>query len=230
MASGRIYGQFCPVSMGAEIFANKWTPIVLRELLCGSTRFSELKNGAPLMSRSLLSQRLHELEHAGIITITPLPKGRGAEYRLTEAGEALRPVVMSLGEWANEHLTTQIPDHNLDPALLMWDIHRNVDAAAFPAGRRTVIQFQLSGVVAAQRLWWLLIDHGSVELCLKRPAAENDLEVEGHVRDLTDIWLGHLSLRRAIDDGQVRFSGDAALADTMPRWFLLSPFGREQAS
>jgi DNA-binding HxlR family transcriptional regulator len=227
MTSERIYGQFCPISMGAEIFATKWTPVVLRELMCGSTRFGQLKNGAPLMSRSLLSQRLQELEHAGLITITPLAKGRGAEYRLTEAGEALRPVVMALGDWAYKHLTTEIPDHNLDPSLLMWDMHRNIDVSAFPTDGRTVIQLLISGVPAAQRLWWLLIEHGDVEICLKRPAADNDLEVEGHIRDLTDVWLGFVSLSRALAGEKVRVSGDRGLRDAMPKWFLLNHFARD---
>lgn len=226
MSSERIYGQFCPISMGAEVFATKWTPIILRELMCGSSRFGQLMSGAPLMSRSLLSQRLQELEHAGLITITPLAKGRGAEYRLTEAGEALRPVVMGLGHWAHKHLTTEIPDHNLDPSLLMWDIHRNVDVVAFPADRRTVVQFLLGGVPVAQRLWWLLIQRGEVELCFKRPGFDNDLEVEGHIRELTNIWLGYRKLAGAIADGTVRVTGEPALSKSMPRWFLLSVFGR----
>lgn len=226
MVAGHGYGQFCPVSMGAEIFANRWTPLVLRELLMGSTRFSELQKGVPLMSRSLLVQRLRELEHAGLIRIEAQANGRGAEYHLTEAGRALLPVVMALGGWAHKWLQSEISPQNLDPALLLWDIRRNVDTRALPPQERTQVQFELLGVPAAQRLSWLLIEGGEVELCYKWPGFANDLEVLAHLADLTNIWLGHLRIAAALADGRMRLAGPKKQRDAFRKWFLLSHFAR----
>lgn len=230
MVAGHGYGQFCPVSMGAEIFANRWTPLVLRELLMGSTRFSELQKGVPLMSRSLLVQRLRELEHAGLVRTEAQASGRGAEYHLTEAGQALLPVVMALGSWAHRWLQTAIPAENLDPSLLLWDIRRNVDTTAMPSQARTQVQFELLGVPAPQRLSWLLIEDGEVELCYKWPGFANDLEVLAHLGDLTSIWLGHLRLSTALADGRLRLAGPKKQRDAFRRWFLLSRFARGSAA
>lgn len=208
--------------MGAEVFATKWTPIVLRELLAGSTRFNELQKGMPLMSRTLLSQRLQALEHAGLVEKRAIEGGRGPSYHLTGAGEALRPVVVALGDWAHQWLQHEIPEHNLDPALLMWDVRRTVDGNRFTADSRTVVQFKFDGVPARQRLWWLLVENGDVDLCQKRPAPENDLEVECHLADLTGIWLGHLRLADALADRRVRLEGERHLRDGFGRWFLPS--------
>lgn len=226
MSGERIYGQFCPIAMGAEIFATKWTPLILRELLLGSTRFGELHKGVSLMSRSLLSQRLRELEHAGLVTSVPQANGRGAEYHLTEAGEALRPLVMALGDWANVWLKADIPDYNLDAALLMWDIRRNVDAAAFPSPQRALIEFEIAGVSTGRRCWWLLVEHGEADLCLKWPGFDYDLQVRGHVRDLTEIWLGRLRIGQALASGKLTLTGCRAQRDAFSGWFLLSPYGR----
>lgn len=226
IADERIYGQFCPIAMGAEIFATKWTPLILRELILGSTRFAALHRGVPLISRSLLSQRLRELERAGLVKIAPQPSGRGAEYRLTESGEAMRPVVMALGDWANSWLEAEIPDHNLDPALLMWDIRRNVAPEAFPSSERTVVAFEIGGVPRNVRHWWLLVERGTAELCQKWPGFEHDLDVSGHIRDLTNIWLGRLRLGQAVATGKLTLAGPRRHKDAFARWFLLSPFGR----
>ena len=226
MAAGQGYGQFCPVSMGAEIFAARWTPLVLRELMMGSTRFGELQKGVPRMSRSLLAQRLRELEDAGLIESRPQANGRGAEYHLTDAGKALYPVVFALGKWAHRWLQKDIPERNLDPALLLWDIRRNVDVAALPAQPRTQVQFELLGVPAPQRLSWLLVEAAETELCYKWPGFANDLEVQAHVADLTNVWLGHVRLPKAIADGRIRLAGSRAQRDAFRKWFTLSTFGR----
>jgi len=215
----RVYGQFCPVAMGAEIFATRWTPIVLRELLSGSTRFSELQRGMPLMSRSLLARRLQELEQAGLVEKRAEPDGRGPTWHLTEAGEALRPVVIALGDWAHHWLTREIPEHDLDPSLLMWDMRRTVDAAGFPTPARTVVQFQFPDVQPKQRLWWLLAERGLVELCWKRPAPDNDLEVTALLADMVLIWIDRLPLSAALTDGRIRLDGPPTQRDAFSRWF-----------
>lgn len=226
--SARVYGQFCPVSMGAEVFATKWTPIILRELLCGSTRFNDLQRGMPFMSRSLLSQRLQELEHVGLVEKRRDADNRGPTYHLTEAGEALRPVVFSLGWWAHRWLQREIPEQNLDPRLLMWDVRRNIDTSCLPSNAKTVVQFMLGGLPANQRLWWLVIEKDEVDLCLKRPAPENELEVAAHIADLTNVWLGHLAMKQALADGRIRLTGAPEQCNAFKRWFLLNFFARTE--
>src|SRR5687768_15061279 len=153
------YGQFCPVAKAAEIFAERWTPLVLRELACGSRRFSELHRGVPLMSRTLLTQRLRHLEHAGIIRSAAKPKGRGQEYFLTAAGEELRPLIDGLGEWGQRWARSQIDADDLDPGLLMWDMHRRLNVERLPA-HRVVVLFDFRGVPKAWRTlrtFWLIL-------------------------------------------------------------------------
>jgi DNA-binding HxlR family transcriptional regulator len=141
------YGQFCPVAVASEIFAERWTPLILRELFSGSHRFSEIRSGMPLISRTLLGQRLRELEDAGVIESSPLPAGRGREYRLTKAGEEFREVVERLGAWGQRHAGHQFAPNNLDPALLMWAMHRRVDVSRLPKPR-VVVRFEFGGVPA----------------------------------------------------------------------------------
>lgn len=215
----RVYGQFCPVAMGAEIFATRWTPIVLRELLSGSSRFTDIQRGMPLMSRSLLARRLQELEHAGLVERRAEADGRAPTWHLTPAGEALRPVVVALGDWAHHWLTREIPAHDLDPSLLMWDVRRTVDPADLPGSARTVVQFQFPDARPEHRLWWLLAERGTVELCWKRPAPENQLEVTVLLPDITRVWIGRLAVDEALANGRIRLEGDKTQREAFARWF-----------
>src|SRR5262245_18614619 len=177
MKPTRGYGQFCPLAKAAEILAERWTLLVIRELLMGSTRFSELRRGVPLMSPSLLSLRLRQLEDARILA-------RDQEhYRLTAAGEELRPIVEGIGVWGQRHARSRLEKHDLDPSLLMWDIRRRIDAATLPPGRH-VIRFELGGTKPALRRWWLVNEEHGIELCLDAPKLSEDLVVEAHVRTL----------------------------------------------
>jgi DNA-binding HxlR family transcriptional regulator len=146
----RSYGQFCPVAKAAEIVAERWTLLVVRELLAGSHRFNELRRGVPLMSPSLLTKRLAELERAGIVERRPLEVGRGSSYRLTPAGEELRPVVQLLGAWGDRWINHRIGPEDRDPALLMWDVRRRLDTAQLPA-RRAVLRFSFRDARAGRR-------------------------------------------------------------------------------
>jgi DNA-binding HxlR family transcriptional regulator len=149
------YGQFCPVAMAAEIFCTRWTPLILRELLCGSQRFNDLKRGVPRISPTLLSKRLKELEQGGVIE-SHLGDSGGAEYRLTPAGEDLRDVVMKLGFWGQNWVDTQQSLKNLDPALLMWDMRRHLNPTPIPP-RRCTIQFHYPELNGAKQDWWLVV-------------------------------------------------------------------------
>ena len=224
MSQNKGYGQYCPVSRAAEILAERWTPLLVRELNLGSTRFNDLQRGVPRMSSSLLSRRLKELEYSGIIERRPAAAGRGSEYHLTPAGEELLPVIFGMGEWAQRWVRDDLTrDENLDPDFLMWDIHRGVAAEGIPADRRYVVQFQFTGVPVNRRRYWLVFNPDGVDVCVKDPGFDVDLFVSSHVRTLVEIWLGHVPLRRAIRDGQLTFDGAPRDIKAFPSWFVLSP-------
>jgi len=216
------YGQFCPVSMAAEVLCTRWTVLVLREMLCGTTRFNDLRRGVPRMSPSLLSKRLKELEQAGVVRTAPLPGGV-AEYRLTEAGEELRPIVMSMGAWGQRWVESQLSLRNLDPSLLMWDMRRNLNPAPLPP-RRCTIQFQYPELAEARRSWWLVVDKDGVDLCSVDPGFELDLLVTSSLRTMTAIWMGLATVAQERAGGRLSLDGDPRIAREMQRWLGLSPF------
>jgi len=225
MARFRGYGQFCPLAMAAEVFAERWTPLVLRELLYGHSRFNELKRGVPLMSPSLLSQRLKQLQFAGLVERRPGPDG-GSEYHLTKSGEQLRPVVEGLGAWGLRWLQHQTPARNFDVALLMWDMRRNLRRDVVPPDRRTTIEFHFAGVPSAKRIWWLVFDEGDVDLCIKRPGFDVDLRVQTNVRTLTEIWMGQKKLKEAIESEALRIEGEREVSRLFRMCFDPHPLAR----
>ena len=170
----RGYGQFCPIAKGAEIFAERWVPLILREMLDGSHRFGELRRGIPLISQSLLAQRLRSLERDGVIEARRTPDGRGSEYHLTPAGKALRPVVEALGDWGHQWTFEQLREEDFDPEVLMWFLHRLVDVDTLPE-RRVVVRFEFHE--GRHRLWWLILHRPGVDLCLRDEGFEVDLYV-----------------------------------------------------
>lgn len=220
------YGQFCPISMAAEVVCSRWTLLVVRELLCGSTRFNDLRKGVPRMSPTLLSKRLKELELLGVVQVVSSGQAGIHEYRLTEAGEALRPLVMGLGEWGYRWLEETMALQKLDPTLLMWDMHRGIDAAVFPPGRSTV-QFVYPEMDESHRDYWLVIEDGDVDVCWVNPGYEVDLWVRCSLKTMTAIWMGYTSLRAEVAKGTVEIEGDPGLARTMPTWLSLSAFAKE---
>ena len=220
------YGQFCPVAKAAEIFAERWTPLVLRELSCGSRRFSDLRRGVPLMSRTLLAQRLRQLEDAGIVRSVAKAKGRGREYFLTPPGEELRPLIQGLGEWGQRWARSQINADDLDPGLLMWDIHRRLNVERLPA-HRVVVLFDFRGVPKAWRAvrsFWLILQRADVDLCLKDPGFEVDLVVDADLAALTKVWMGDVRLVDAMRSRLVRLEGPTVLVRAFPGWLALSGF------
>jgi len=219
------YGQFCPVAMAAEILCSRWTMLVLRELLCGTSRFNELRRGVPRMSPALLSKRLKELERAGIIRAVPNAKGV-VEYRLSEAGEELRPVVLGMGQWGQRWVESQLSLKNLDPSLLMWDMRRNLNPKPLPPQRCT-IQFQYPELPESRRNWWLVVDGGAVDLCAFDPGFEVDLMIVGSLRSMTAVWMGISRIRQEVEAGRLELLGDRRLIGTVQEWLGLSVFAGE---
>ena len=221
------YGQFCPVAMASEIVCSRWTPLVLRELLSGSVRFNDLRRGVPRMSPTLLSKRLKELEQAGVIETRPTGQPGIVEYHLTQAGQELRSLVMSLGNWGQRWVETQSSLKNLDPSLLMWDMRRSLDLTPMPPQRST-IQFHYPELPASRQHYWLVIENRVVDLCPVDPGYEVDLFVECSLRTMTAIWMGLTNVQAELDADRLELSGDKVLARSMQQWLGLSPFAKEK--
>lgn len=223
------YGQFCPVALAAEVLCTRWTVVLLRELLAGSTRFNDLRRGVPRMSPALLVKRLRDLEQAGIVRRVASQTEPGIlEYQLTPAGRDLKPVVEAIGIWGQRWFEADVSLQHLDPSLLMWDIHRNLDVKTLPP-RRLVVHFLYPELPAARRQWWLLIEPGAeVDLCPVDPGFDIDLYVSTDLLTMTAIWMGLTSVRRAMSDGKLVLTGDRQLASQMQTWLGLSPFAAEK--
>jgi DNA-binding HxlR family transcriptional regulator len=222
------YGQFCPVAMAAEVVCTRWTALILREMLCGTTRFNDLRRGVPLMSPTLLSKRLKELEEVGVIAAAPTGQPGVVEYKLTEAGEDLRSVVMSLGIWGQRWVESSLSLKNLDPSLLMWDMRRSLDLTPLPP-KRTTIHFMFPEVTSSKRSWWLVIDDGKVDLCSTNPGFDIDLYVKSSLRSMTAVWMGMTTVKKEMAAGQIELIGDKQIAQSMQQWLGLSPFAKEKS-
>lgn len=219
------YAQFCPVAMAAEILCSRWTPLILREFYCGSTRFNDLRRGVPRMSPSLLSKRLKDLEKAGVIT-TAQRGGGVTEYLLTPAGEDLKPLVLGMGFWGQRWVDSDVSLRQLDPSLLMWDMRRNIDPKPLPAHRCT-IQFQYPELPDPDRNWWLVIDKGEVELCSFDPGYEVNLVVRSSLRTMTSIWMGYVAIPAELSAGRLELEGERPIAAAIQKWLTLSTFAPE---
>ncbi|HYP55206.1 MAG TPA: helix-turn-helix domain-containing protein [Solirubrobacterales bacterium] len=217
------YGQFCPVAQGAEVLTERWTLLVVRELLMGSTRFNELQRGVPRMSSSLLSKRLRELERAGLLTREPLQGERGNSYRLTPAGEALGPLVVALGTWSRDHLKREVSAEEADPALLMWDMRRSIRVERLPKDP-LVTFFRYRDAEEGKRAWWLVARDDGADICFSDPGFSVDLEVDAEARAMAEVWLGKLELGAAMRSRRVKVSGPEHLVRSVPDWLGLSSF------
>ncbi len=217
------YGQFCPLSMAAEIVCTRWTPLVLRELFCGSSRFNDLRRGVPKMSPALLSKRLKELEEAGVVAVSR--REGNPEYRLTPAGLDLRPMIDAMMLWGHAWVEKNVTLSKLDPSLLMWDIRRGIRPEP-PHPKRRTIQFLYPDLTPADRNWWLVVENTSVELCYYDPGYEVDLLVTGSLRSVTSVWMGLSRLSQEIAAHEVQIDGDPALAREMGRWLESHPLNK----
>jgi DNA-binding HxlR family transcriptional regulator len=220
------YGQFCPVALGAEIFAERWTPLILRELFAGARRFSDIQRGVPRMSRNLLAQRLVSLQHAAIIERLPASDGRGHEYQLTDAGLALRGVVDALGSWGYRWASKDLTDEHLDPDFLMWALRRNVRVDALPDGR-VVVMVSFRG--DAKHHYWLVLKRPDVDLCVVDPGFDVDLELRAEPEALARVTLGQLPLVQAVKAGRIEVSGAPRHRRALYDWIGVTRFAMTAA-
>ena len=217
----RDYRQYCPVALGSEVFADRWTPLILREMVIGSTRFNDIERGLPGISRTLLQQRLHHLERKGVLERQPSPSGRGSEYHLTAAGRDLEPVIMALGEWTVRWLFAEPEPVDVDPVTLSWWMHRRVERDQLPEGRVT-IEFDYRGI-EPKRIW-MVLDRGEPSVCFKHPGFEPDVIVTTEPVSLMRVFSGIVLFKDAVADGSVRLAGTPSLTRRFGSWFAWSPF------
>ena len=215
----REYGQFCPVARSSELLAERWTPIIVRNLLNGCRTFNEIRQGAPGVSTALLSQRLEALERHGVIVRTVKPSGRGSTYQLTEMGLALRSVIEAMGRWGATWL--EIEPRHMDPAYVLWATSKLVDTERIPAGT-TVIRFELRD--RPEDEYWLILRRPSSELCTRGIGYAEDIVCQTDTTTLVDLHLERLDYRAAIREGRVVLSGPPRLTSRFRTWFRTSPF------
>jgi DNA-binding HxlR family transcriptional regulator len=215
------YGQFCPIAQAAEVLTERWTPLVIRELaLTGSRRFNDIQRGVPLMSSSLLSKRLRQLERAGIIERRQRLDARGNEYHLTPAGEELGPVIAQMGVWSERWLRRPVFEETPDTGLLMWWLRGTVRAESLPPGR-TVIHFRFPDAPEKLRYFWLVCP--DADLCLTDPGFGVDVTVSGDAKTVTAVWMGDLAIAQALRSGAIELDGPRHLVRSFSTWFGLHP-------
>ena len=222
------YGQFCTVARGSEIFGERWTPLVMRELLCGSRRFNDIRRGVPRMSPTLLTKRLRKLEEMGILERRRAEGGW--EYQLTAAGEELRPIVLALGHWGARWIGSRLKREQLDAGFLMWDIRRFARVEEFPRNRRVVIHFRFTDARAGERRWWLVVEGGSADLCRDDPDHDVTVVVESTVRALTEVWTGDAEPAAEITAGRICLQGGGPGGRDLWRWLGRSVFAATRAT
>ncbi len=215
------YGQFCPVAKAAEVLAERWTPLVMRELLEGSKHFNDLHRGVPLMSRSLLSLRLKQLEAVG--AIERKSGQRGWEYHLTSAGKEIDPIIQSLGAWGQRWYRSNFGPEDLDVGRLMWALRLTVRPEHFPP-RRITVQFDYSDVPENKRRWWVVSDRSDIDICPLNPGFEPDLYVATDLQTITRLVMGDLSYKAAIAAGAIELDGKPELRRNFDAWLGRSHF------
>jgi DNA-binding HxlR family transcriptional regulator len=214
----RTYGQFCPVAKAAEIFCERWTALIIRDLACGASRFSELKRGVPLMSPTLLARRLRQLEQEGVVECRRT--GRMPTYHLTPAGEELVPAVDLLSNWGQRWTRRTLAEGEIDLGLLLWGMERRVCADALGRGR-TVVLLTFVDQPAAKRNWWFVNENGRVHVCVKDPGFDVDLYLAATLPDMIYIWRGDLALSKAQATGLLKVHGFARARGALRAWLNL---------
>jgi DNA-binding HxlR family transcriptional regulator len=216
------YGQFCPIAKALEILGERWTLLIVRELLMGARRFNELQRGLSQISPTILTKRLNDLAKAGIVMRKKIPGQRGYEYFLTEMGKELLPVVMSVGEWGMRWARGKMDDSDLDLELLMLYLERSIKADKLP-GDETVIRFKFTDVDKFSD-WWVVVTPDNVDVCVRDPGKEVDIYLTSDLRTLIKVWMGDMPYRSAIRDGGMKVIGPSALTRDISSWLTPSTF------
>lgn len=219
------YGQYCPIAAAAEIIAERWTPLILRGLFAGSTRFNELHESMPRLSSALLSTRLTQLEQMQIITRNRTGTSKIYEYQLTKSGNALWPVLEQMGNWSQHWLRDSMTSlDNINPDLFFWEVRFANMSDGVEVKPRRVVEIRLTDTEATKRLYWMVFEGREIDLCKKDPGYEVDLWVTASVQDLVKVWMGHIKLSHAIDTGRITLHGARKEVEDFGVWFKGSSF------
>jgi DNA-binding HxlR family transcriptional regulator len=211
------YGQFCPVAKATELIGERWTLLILRELVLGTHRFNDFQRALSRISPSLLIKRLNGLEEAGIVIKKQRQGRRGYEYFLTPAGRQLAPVIEHLATWGMRWARGQLTERELDVEFLMWEVQRRLDTSALPDGE-TVLCF-IFDELTQYKSWWIVIQDGDVDLCTNNPGKDVDLYISSTVKTMVQIWEGDLQLTSARRKRLLKAHGNRQLINSMPEWF-----------
>lgn len=217
------YGQFCPIAKACEALGERWTLLLIRELLCGSHRYNDFKRGLPLISPTMLSQRLNVLQQRGLVELKRSDDNKSHEYHLTQAGRELEPIVMGLGEWGARWVRSQMSDDDLSVELLMWDMRRTINCSALPQGR-TVMHFVFKDLDKTYGNWWLLAEHGEIDLCVDDPGFDPDIRFSSDLKTMVELWLGDTTIPDAESSDKLNIKGASKLMRNIPEWFKFSGF------
>ena len=219
----RSYGQFCPVAKAAELFCERWTALILRDLAAGATRFAQLKRGVPLASPTLLSRRLKELELEGVVERRRSESGRSWTYHLTRAGEEFAPLIHALGVWGQRWSRRELQKHEVNLTLLLWALEISVQPAAFD-GRRCVVKLTFSDQPGQCKNWWFINENGRAELCVQDPGFDVDLYLTTALPDMIRIYRGDVPFARALAHDLIKVHGVGWARRSLPRWLVPSRF------
>lgn len=218
----RSYGQFCPIAKAAELFCERWTALVVRNIGAGSSRFSDIHRGVPLMSQTLLSQRLKLLEAEGIVERRKSATGRSWTYHLTEAGADFMPIIALLGTWGRRWTRRDLRQGEIDLGLLIWGLEMCVDPTVFGADRHTV-RISFSDQPEGKRLFWFVCEKGNLDLCVTDPGYEVDLYLSASLPDLIHLYRGDMGIRPALENGSLLADGPRRMVARLPQWFNFGP-------
>jgi len=216
------YGQFCPIAKASEVIGEKWTILIIRELMMGATRFNELQRGLSLISPTLLSKRLDSLTQQGLIVKKKIQGQKGYEYFPTRSCQELLPVIQSLGEWGMKWTLSNLTHKDYDVELLMLYLQRSIKPENLP-GNITVIRFKFTDVKNFPN-WWMMVEKGKVDLCTHDPGKDVDIYFTSSIQTLAEIWMGRGSYKKAVRDGSLTLVGDNNLADNVSNWMSNSVF------
>jgi len=214
------YGQYCPVSLASEILGERWTILVILAFCDGCSRFNDMQRALPRISASTLAQRLRSLDESGVISKKKSFDGGTIEYRLTDAGEDLVPIVMEMGYWG-QRWARDLEVEDLDPRHLIWSVHLRMNLDAMPSGR-TTIQFEFTNLPQNRRYYWIVVNERKTDVCLKHPGHEPDVYVASEIHRFVDAWRGFRSLEQEVKSGRIKVTGSPEMRNAFTSWLLLS--------
>ena len=215
------YGQFCPIALASEVLTQRWMLLIIHQLAQGASRFNDIRRGVPKISATLLKQRLETLVAADVVATKPVASSGNIEYFLTEAGQELEGVLRGIATWG-QRWARDISPQDLDPGWLMWNMHRRLNLDTMPEGL-TVIHFIFTDTSPRDRFFWLVVNEGIVDVCLKYPGYAADVTITTSIRAMAEIWRGIRPITTEIKNGNLKLEGKQGLKRAFPGWLLLSP-------